>query len=553
MEKIWLKHYPENVPAEIEFKHLHSILDIFNESCEKYCDKPAFVNLNHTITYGELNQQSQNVANYLTQVLKLKKGDRVAIMLPNLLQYPIMLFGILRAGLVVVNVNPLYTHTELEHQLSDAQAETIIILANFASTLEIALPRTPIKNIILTELGDCLPYMKRQLVNFVIKKIKKLVPPFTLPHAIPFRDVLMEGGKNPSSFDEKTISPDDIAFLQYTGGTTGTAKGAMLMHKNMVANMLQAKAWMGDILKEGEEIIVTALPLYHIFSLTVNCFIFLEIGAKNILITNPRDISGFIKEIKHLKFTAITGVNTLFNALLHRPEFEKVDFSHLHLTVGGGMAVQKVVAERWEAVTKCGLLEGYGLTEASPAISMTPLNLKHYNGSIGLPLPSTDISIRDENGKEVPIGESGELCVKGPQVMLGYWKNPRETENVINADGWLHTGDIAKMDNDGFIYIVDRKKDMINVSGFKVFPTEIEGVIAKHPGVQEVGVVGVPDPEHGELVKAVIVKKDPKLTKEDILRFCHEGLTSYKVPKIIEFWEALPKTTVGKTLRRALR
>ncbi|MDX2164202.1 MAG: AMP-binding protein [Gammaproteobacteria bacterium] len=553
MEKIWLKNYPDDVPAEIDFKQLHSILDIFNEACEKYRDKPAFENLHHTITYGELNKQSQNFANYLTQILKLKKGDRVAIMLPNLLQYPIALFGILRAGLIVVNVNPLYTHSELEHQLSDAQAETIIILVNFASTLESALPRTPIKNIIVTELGDCFPFIKRHLVNFVIKKIKKMVPSYTLPNPILFRDALTVGAQNPSSFDEKTLRQNDIAFLQYTGGTTGIAKGAMLTHHNMVANMLQAKAWMGDSLKEGQEIIVTALPLYHIFSLTVNCLIFLEIGAKNVLITNPRDIPGFIKNIKHLKFTAITGVNTLFNALLHHPDFENVDFSHLHISVGGGMAVQKIVAERWETVTKCGLLEGYGLTEASPAISMTPLNLKHYNGSIGLPLPSTDISIRDESGKEVALGESGELCVKGPQVMLGYWRNPQETENVIKADGWLYTGDIAKMDNNGFIYIVDRKKDMINVSGFKVFPTEIEGVIAKHPGVKEVGVVGVNDPVHGELVKAVIIKKDPALTKEEIIRFCHEELTGYKIPKIIEFWDALPKTTVGKTLRRALR
>lgn len=553
MEKIWLKHYPSYVPAEIDFENLHSIMDIFTYACEKYRDKPAFVNLDHAISYGELDTYSRYAAAFFTQVLQLKKGDRVAIMLPNLLQYPIVLFGILRAGLTVVNVNPLYTQPELEHQLTNAEVDTIIILANFATSLEKALPNTPIKNIIVTELGDALPSFKRHMVNFVVKHIKKLVPKYSLPHAISFLDMMHQGKQCATTFQEVILDFNDIAFLQYTGGTTGIAKGAMLTHKNLVANMLQAKAWIGNALKEGEETIVTALPLYHIFSLTVNCLIFLEIGAKNVLITNPRDIPGFIKTIKSLKFTAITGVNTLFNALLHNPRFQYVDFSHLHLSVGGGMAVQKIVAERWESVTGCGLLEGYGLTEASPAVSMTPLNFEHYNGSIGLPLPSTEVSVRDDKGNELAIGEEGELCVKGPQVMLGYWRNEKETQNVITPDGWLHTGDIAKMDKNGFIYIVDRKKDMINVSGFKVFPTEVEGVIANHPGVKEVGVVGVDDPEHGELVKAVIVKKDPRLTADDIKAYCHEKLTGYKVPRIIEFRDTLPKTTVGKTLRRALR
>jgi long-chain acyl-CoA synthetase len=553
MDKLWLKNYPKDVPTEIDFQNYHSVIDIFSEACEKYRHKPAYANLGHVITYDELDKHSRNFAAYLENNLKLKKGDRVAIMMPNLLQYPIVLFGILRAGLIVVNCNPLYTAIELEHQLNNAQAETIIILANFASTLEKALPHTHIKNIIITELADSLPFLKRNLINFVVQYIKKLVPKFNLPNAISFLDTLNSGKSLPLLFDEKTLKFDDIAFLQYTGGTTGVAKGAMLTHRNMTANMLQARAWMSDVLQEGKETVITALPLYHIFSLTVNCLVFLELGGLNVLITNPRDIPNFIKEIKNLKFTAITGVNTLFNALLNHPDFKKIDFSQLHLSIGGGMAVQKTVAERWETMTNCGLLEGYGLTEASPAVSMTPLNLKHYNGSIGLPLPSTDISIRDENGSEQAIGEVGELCVKGPQVMLGYWNNPEETKNVLMSDGWLHTGDIAKVDQDGFVYIVDRKKDMINVSGFKVFPNEVEGVIASHPGVQEVGVVGIVDPVLGEEVKAVIVRKDPTLTEDDIRKFCHQELTGYKVPKIIEFRDSLPKTPVGKILRRALR
>jgi long-chain acyl-CoA synthetase len=553
MDKIWLKHYSKGVPAEIDFQQYHSVIDIFRESCEKYRYKPAFNNLDHTISYDELDKYSRNFAAYLENNLKLKKGDRVAIMLPNLLQYPIVLFGILRAGLTVVNFNPLYTPIELEHQLNDAQAETIVILANFASTLEKALPNTSIKNIIMTEIGDCLPVLRRTLVNFVVKHIKRLVPDFNLPNTLSFIDVLNSGKKLPLLFDEKTLDFNDIAFLQYTGGTTGVAKGAMLTHRNMVANLLQGRAWMSDVLQEGKEVVITALPLYHIFSLTVNCLIFLEVGGLNVLITNPRDIPHFVSTLKSFKFTIITGVNTLYNALLNYPTFKDLDFSKLHLSLAGGMAVQKTVAERWETTTGSGLLEGYGLTEASPAVSFCPLNLKHYNGSIGLPLPSTDISIRDDDNQELPLGETGELCIKGPQVMLGYWNNPEETKNVLNPDGWLHTGDIAKVDQDGFIYIVDRKKDMINVSGFKVFPNEVEAVIASHPGVSEVGVVGITDPVLGEEVKAVIVKKDPNLTAEDIKKFCHEKLTGYKVPKIIEFRDSLPKTPVGKILRRALR
>ena len=553
MDKIWLKNYPKDVPAEIDFQQYHSVIDIFKESCEKYRNKPAFMNLGYVITYDELDKLSRNFAAYLENNLQLKKGDRVAIMLPNILQYPIVLFGLLRAGLIAVNFNPLYTPAELEHQLNDAQAETIVILANFASTLEKALPQTKVKNIIITELADCLPVFKRTLINFVVKHIKKLVPKFSLPHTITFLNSINIGKSLPILFDEKTLNFNDIAFLQYTGGTTGVAKGAMLTHRNIVANMLQGRAYMSDVLQIGKEIIITPLPLYHIFSLTVNCLIFLELGGLNVLITNPRDIPNLIKEMKRFKFTAMTGVNTLFNALINHPNFKTIDFSHLHLSIGGGMAVQKIVAEHWEKATNCGLLEGYGLTEASPAVSMTPLNLKHYNGSIGLPLPSTEISIRDDDGKELAIEEIGELCVRGPQVMMGYWKNPEETQKVLTNDGWLHTGDIAKIDKDGFVYIVDRKKDMINVSGFKVFPNEIEAVIASHPGVREVGVVGIIDPVLGEEVKAVIVKKDPNLTEDDIRKFCHQELTGYKVPKIIEFRDVLPKTPVGKILRRALK
>ncbi|HEV2613091.1 MAG TPA: AMP-binding protein [Gammaproteobacteria bacterium] len=553
MDKIWLKHYPKDVPAEIDFQQYHSVIDIFREACEKYRHKPAFTNLGHVITYDALDNLSRDFAAYLENDLHLKRGDRVAIMLPNLLQYPIVLFGLLRAGCIAVNFNPLYTPTELEHQLNDAQTETIVILANFASTLEKALPQTKIKNIIITELADCLPLFKRKLINFAVKYIKRLVPKFSLPNTISFLDCINRGKTLPLLFDEKTLKFDDIAFLQYTGGTTGVAKGAMLTHRNIVANMLQGRAWMSDVLQMGKETVITPLPLYHIFSLTVNCLIFLELGGLNVLITNPRDIPNVIKEIKKFKFTAMTGVNTLFNAMLNHADFNSIDFSHLHLSIGGGMAVQQIVAERWEKETHCALLEGYGLTEASPAVSMTPLNLEHYNGSIGLPLPSTDISIRDDDGKELSIGEVGELCVKGPQVMLGYWNNPEETKNVLTSDGWLHTGDIAKIDHNGFIYIVDRKKDMINVSGFKVFPNEIESVIASHPGVREVGVVGIVDPVLGEEVKAVIVKKDPNLTADDIRKYCHQKLTGYKVPKIIEFRDSLPKTSVGKILRRELR
>lgn len=549
MEKIWLKSYPENVPGEIDLDLNISIVDIFKQSCEKFKSKPAFYNLGHTLSYQEIDEQSLAFSAYLQHKLKLKKNSRVAIMLPNILQYPIVLFGILQAGCIVVNINPLYTAHELSQQLKDADAETIIVLANFAHTLEKALPLTSIKNIIITELGDSLPKFKKTVVNFTIKYIKKLIPKFFLSY-ISYADIIKQG--KTLKYMPIAISPEDIAFLQYTGGTTGISKGAALTHRNIASNMLQIKAWIKSAVKEGEEAVVTALPLYHIFSLSANCLTFIEIGGLNILITNPRDISGFIKILKKIRFTVITGVNTLFNALLNHPEFSSLDFSDLHLTLGGGMSVQAAVAEKWQKITDCPLLEAYGLTEASPGVTINPLDLTTYNNSTGLPLPSTEISIRDDNNQEVIIGEAGELCIKGPQVMKAYWRNPKETAKAFTSDGWLRTGDIVKMDNNGFVYIIDRIKDMILVSGFNVYPNEVEAVIAAHPGVLEVGVVGEPNGAAGEIVKAVIVKKNPDLTAADIIKFCRDQLTGYKIPRKIEFRESLPKTHIGKILRRSL-
>ena len=564
MKKIWLKNYPQNIPENINFEQYNTVLDIFNESCEKHKNKLAFSNMGHALTYQELHQKSNQISHYLQHTLGLSKGDRVAIMLPNLLQYPLMLFGILQAGLVVVNTNPLYTPVELAHQLNDAQVQAIIVLANFAHTLEAALPiiQYKPKHIIITQAGDCLPYFKKNIINFMIKlnpKFKKYN--FNLYarkiNIITFNLILNTDGKikNNTVRNNTSITKNDIAFLQYTGGTTGIAKGAVLTHHNMVANMLQAKAWIHDLINDTNEMVITALPLYHIFSLTANCLIFLEIGGFNILITNPRDLNNFIKTIKAFKFTVMTGVNTLFNALLHHPRFKTLNFSRLKLTLGGGMAVQKTVAEQWEAITGCPILEAYGLTEASPAVTINPFNLKHYNASIGLPISSTDISIRDDHNHEQPVNAVGELCVKGPQVMQGYWNNPQETQKVLDPDGWLHTGDIAKVDPEGFVYIVDRKKDMINVSGFKVFPNEVENILVSHPNILEAGVIGVMDDNNNEVVKALVVKKNPALplTPDDIIKFCHEKLTGYKIPRIIEFRDSLPKSTVGKILRRELR
>ncbi len=549
-ERPWLASYPSNVPADIDTNAYASIVQVLESACDRFRHRPAFANMGRTLDYDEVDTLSRHFASYLLNDLKLNKGDRVAIMLPNVLQYPIALFGILRAGLTVVNTNPLYTPRELRHQLHDSGASAIIVLDNFASVLEEVLRDTPVKHVITTALGD-LVGAKGVLVNFVVRYIKKLVPPFSIPNAVRFNTALKIGARG--RLPKVEVGHDDIAFLQYTGGTTGVAKGAMLTHRNMVANMLQASAWLGTTLNEGEELIITAIPLYHIFALTANCLVFMKTGGLNYLITNPRDMKGFVKELSKIEFTAMTGVNTLFNGLLNTPGFDKLDFSRFKFTMGGGMAVQRIVADRWKKVTGVTLVEAYGLTETSPAACVNPLDLAAYNGSIGLPIPSTEVCIQDDDGKHLAVGEIGELCIRGPQVMKGYWQRPEETAKVISADGWLHTGDIAKMDDKGYFYIVDRKKDMILVSGFNVYPNEIEDVVAQIPGVLEVAAVGVPDEKSGEAVKVVVVKKDPNLTAETIRAYCKENLTGYKHPKYIEFRDSLPKTNVGKILRRELR
>ncbi|MCL6619570.1 MAG: long-chain fatty acid--CoA ligase [Thermomonas hydrothermalis] len=551
VERPWLAHYPAGVPAEIDLDQYSAITDVFAAAVRDYGPKVAFINMGKTITYAELDQLSRDFAGYLLGELKLKKGDRVAIMMPNCLQYPIALFGVLRAGLTVVNTNPMYTARELKHQLSDSGASVLVVMDNFGHVAQEVLAQMPHVRAITTGLGDMLGFPKGALVNFVLKYVKKLVPDYTIPDAVRFRDALTLGRMH--SVPDIRNAPEDLAFLQYTGGTTGVSKGAMLTHRNLVANMQQASAWVGGNVRLGEELIVTALPLYHIFALTANCLVFIKFGARNLLITNPRDMPGFVKELKHSGFTAITGVNTLFNGLLNTPGFEQVDFSKLHLTLGGGMAVQRAVAEKWKKVTGVTLAEAYGLTETSPAVCINPLDLPEYNGSIGLPVPSTDVCIKDDNGNILPVGEIGELCVKGPQVMKGYWKRPDETAKVIDADGWLHTGDMARMDEKGYFYLVDRKKDMILVSGFNVYPNEVEDVIAMMPGVLEVAAIGVPDEKSGEAVKVFIVKKDPALTAEDVKAFCRENLTGYKQPRYVEFRNELPKSNVGKILRKELR
>jgi long-chain acyl-CoA synthetase len=550
IERPWLAHYPEGVPAQIDANQYASVAAVVEEAFERFRQRPAFASFGKILSYGQIDEMSRQFAGYLTGVLKLNKGDRIAIMMPNVLQYPIALFGALRAGLVVVNTNPMYTARELEHQLEDAGAKAIVVLDNFAATLQQVVAETHVEHIITTGIGDLLG-AKGMVINFVLKHVKKMVPPFNLPHAVRFTDTLSRGAPHP--LPKVQLGHDDIAFLQYTGGTTGVAKGAMLTHGNMVANMLQAGAWIGNNAKQGEEVIITALPLYHIFSLTANGLVFMRLGGLNWLITNPRDMPGFVKELKKSKFTALTGVNTLFNGLLNTPGFAEVDFSRLHLSLGGGMAVQRAVAERWKKVTGVTLAEAYGLTETSPAVCINPLDLKDYNSSIGLPIPSTDVAIWSEEGQPLPIGEVGELMVRGPQVMKGYWQRPDETAKVLGADGWLHTGDIARMDETGYVYIVDRKKDMILVSGFNVYPNEVEDVVMQHPGVAEVAAVGVPDEHSGEVVKLFVVRKDPNLTVEELKKFCHDNLTGYKRPKLIEFRDSLPKSNVGKILRRELR
>ncbi|MCB9254136.1 MAG: long-chain-fatty-acid--CoA ligase [Bdellovibrionaceae bacterium] len=547
----WLGSYQDGVPAEIDVTQFSSLPAFLEDVFHTFATRPAFHNMGKTLSYAEIDELSEQFACYLQNDLKLKKGDRVAIMMPNLLQYPVALFGILRAGLIAVNCNPLYTARELEYQLKDSGAVAIIVVANFAKTVEEALPKTDVKHVLVTELGDMLGFPKKLIVNAVVKYLKKMVPAFHLPNATSFLGALEKG--NNSQLNKPALTREDVAFLQYTGGTTGVAKGAVLTHGNIAANMLQAKAWVKSLLNDGEEIIITPLPLYHIFSLTANCLIFSAVGALNVLITNPRDIPGFIKEMKKWKFSAITGLNTLFNALLNNPEFKTIDFSKLKITLGGGMAVQRAVAERWKEVTKVPLIEAYGLTETSPAACINRMDLKDYNGFIGLPLPSTDMKIVDDNGNEVPTGEAGEICIKGPQVMSGYWQKPEETAKVMTPDGYFRSGDIGTMNEEGYFKIVDRKKDMILVSGFNVYPNEIEEVAVMHPKVLEAAAIAVPDERSGEVPKIFIVKKDDSLTEQEILDFCRKNLTAYKVPKHVEFRTELPKTNVGKILRKALR
>lgn len=551
MTKIWHKAYDAGVPHEINPEEYSSINEMLEIGFRKFATNPAFHNMGTTLSYQEIDVLSQKFASYLQNDLHLQKGDRVALMMPNILQYPVALFGILRAGMIAVNVNPLYTARELEHQLKDADVKAIVIFANSAHVLEKVLAHTPVKHVMVTQIGDFLKFPKNYIVNFVIKNVKKMVPEYNLPTALDFKTCVMNGDQK--KFKKADVKSSDIAFLQYTGGTTGVAKGAVLTHRNIVSNMVQARAWIKDFIADGKEIIITPLPLYHIFSLTANCFVFNSIGALNVLITNPRDIPGFVKELNKWKFTAFTGVNTLFNGLLNNDEFRKLDFSALKLTLGGGMAVQKAVAERWKQVTGRPLIEAYGLTETSPAACINPMTSKEYNGYIGLPIPSTEVEIKDDNNKTVPLGEIGEICIKGPQVMAGYYNRPDETAKVMTNDGFFKTGDLGFMTEQGFIKIVDRKKDMILVSGFNVYPNELEDVIVTHPKVLECAAIGVPDEKSGEVVKIFVVKKDQSLTQEELMKFCRDHLTSYKIPKFVEFRTDLPKSNVGKILRKDLR
>ena len=549
MERIWLKSYPAGVPADIDPRKYRSLIELFDGSIAKYRDRPAFHSMGKTITFGELEKLSRDFAAWL-QTRGFAKGTRVALMMPNCLQYPIAMFGILRAGCTVVNVNPLYTPRELEYQLTDAGAEAIVILENFGHVLQEVRSRTPLKHVVVTSLGELLG-LKGVIVNLVVRKVKKMVPPYELPGALSFKQALSEGSSK--TLSTPPLGHDDIAFLQYTGGTTGVSKGAMLLHRNIIAALLQYEAWLAPVVGSERAIIITALPLYHIFSLTVNCLAMMVVGGENVLITNPRDIPGFVKELAKHKYTIITGVNTLFNALLNHPDFAKLNFSSLKLAVGGGMAVQKAVAERWKQVTGTPLVEGYGLTETSPSATANPVNATEFSGTIGVPMSSTEIVLRDDNDRDVPLGQPGEICIRGPQVMAGYWQRPDETAKAIGKDGFFHSGDVGIMNEKGFITIVDRKKDMILVSGFNVYPNEIEQVVAMHPGVLEVAAIGVPDEHSGEVPKIFVVKRDPQLTEHDLLEHCKKELTGYKRPKYVEFRSELPKTNVGKILRRALR
>ena len=551
MEKVWLESYPESVPEFIDTSEYKSLADLFEKSIAAFKDRPAYTNLGRTISFTELDELSQNFASYLTNQAGLKKGDRIALMMPNLIQYPIVLFAALRAGLIVVNTNPLYTDRELEHQLNDSEAKAIVILENFAHTLSDVISHTKVETVITTRVGDMASFPKSLLVNFVVKHVKKMVPPFSLPKAIRFNDVLTQGKRQ--SFKNAELAHDDVAFLQYTGGTTGVAKGAALTHENMIANLLQAYTWASKDLVEGKETFITALPLYHIFSLTANAMFALKIGANSVLITNPRDMPGFVKELSQHKFSYITGVNTLFNGLLNTSGFRGLDFSHLKIALGGGMAVQEFVANQWKEVTGHVLVEAYGLTETSPAACINPCDITGFTGNIGLPISSTEICVRDEEGNDLGFNEPGELCIRGPQVMQGYWNRPKETANVLSDDGWLKTGDVAVVNKKGYVKLVDRLKDLIIVSGFNVYPNEIENIIALHSKVLEVGAIGVPHKKSGEVVKVFVVRSDDSLTEEELNAYCDEELTRYKCPKYIEFVDDLPKSNVGKVLRKDLR
>lgn len=546
----WFKHYPEGIPHEIDPDKYSSVVELLETSFTKYKGMVAYENMGKTITFDELDELTAQFASFLQNKLGLQKGDRIAIQMPNLLQWPIAMFGSLRAGLIVVNTNPLYTAREMEHQFKDTRAKAIVILANFAHNLEKILPNTNIESVVITDIGDMMGGLKKQVVNFVVRNIKKMVPPYKIPGHYRFNAALRMGKAQPST--KVDIQSSDVAFLQYTGGTTGISKGAVLSHRNIVSNMEQISAWMLPKLKEKEETVVTALPMYHIFALTVNCLSMIRIGAKNILITNPRDMPAFVKELKKHPFSVLTGVNTLFNGLLNNPDFSSVDFSSLKIAVGGGMAVQNVVAEKWQKVTGCTLAEGYGLSETSPVLTCNPIDGTERIGTIGVPLPSTEIKIMSDEGQEVPVGQPGEIWAKGPQVMKEYWEKEEETQLVFQ-DGYFKTGDIGVINEDGFIKIVDRKKEMILVSGFNVYPNEVEGVVAAHPKVLEVGAIGIPDEKSVEAVKIFVVKKDDSLTKEELIAYCRENMTAYKVPRAIEFRTELPKSNVGKILRRLLK
>ena len=550
MEKIWLPHYEAGIPAHIDPDEFPSLDAMFAESVRRYRDRTAFLCMGAKLAYGELDTLALNFAAWLQNVLCLPRGERVAIMLPNVLQYPVCVLGALRGGYTVVNCNPLYKPRELQFQLADSGARVIVILENFAHTLASIIKETPVETVVIARLGDLLGY-RRLPVNFVIKYLQRLIPAWDLPNAIGFREVIAQGQK--AAFQPVDVQRQDIAFLQYTGGTTGLAKGAMLTHRNLLANMHQAQAWVCPPLSTDGEQVVTVLPLYHIFAITANFFLFLRLGSSNLLIVNPRDIAGLIAQLAKYPFSALTGVNTLFNALLKHPKFARIDFSRVKITLGGGAAIQKSVADRWQQTTGRPLLEAYGLTETSPAVCINPVGLQAHNGSIGLPLPSTEVAIRDELNRDLPCSERGELCVRGPQVTPGYYGQPEETAHVMTPDGFLRTGDIATIDERGFVYIVDRRKDMIIVSGFNVYPNEVEEVLAMHPGISEAAAIGVPDAKTGEAVKAFIVRSDPTLSEQDISDHCRSYLSAYKQPRQIEFRDELPKTTVGKILRRALR